>query len=572
MQTGKSVIRAVFAIIAASFLMGDAHALIRGGVSVPPPAFQYLAQQFSTPLEIWSTELQNSSYAGAAIRVRRTDNDVETDIPFSGGKYASVSAFNSACSGTTCLLAKVYGQMGLTDCVQATKANMQSVLVGTDGKLTIQGAASKWCASTNVGLKAAIVHAFGVFYPGYVADTTGNSYAMWSYGAASISAARYGLGLEPFNTLAEYISLNGAFSTCQFNQAPSYGNAHLGGTTGYHVWDNLSSTVTLRHDAVDIGCSTTSTNISYPATQTFYIGNDGSNTDPFLGKWRALALYSSARADRDSISNFLVNDYAVTKLPTTTFDSDGFPYTPQYFPSFDAPVNIFNISQQQHTGGYPWSLWIGNVANATTLNRYEVHPFDQNFFDTNERAETSGVLNGTVISPGSDLEMFAQILIEPGPVQSSAAGGWCDNFQFHYGDGEQLGAPDMLFMSMLDEQFQWVTGRDTTSNAAGTPMSYTRGVWYAMRISTHISSNHTSDTLQIWMGPNGGTLTQIANIGSSGIYNTNVWNAYLKQGIYRGFPGTYNNSFAVRIANYQVSTTLGAYSSFVTSQPALPTH
>jgi hypothetical protein len=456
----------------------------------------------------------------------------------------------------------------MSDCMQPAKPHMQQVLVDTDGKLSIRGAASRWCASTNPGFKTATVHAFGVFYPGYVQNTTCKGYAMWVYG--NVTGSRHGLGLGPCDSFASYMALNGAMTGGQNYLQYSYGSAHLGGTSGFHVWDLLSNTGTLRHDTTPLTPGFGTTAITYPADQPFLVGDDGSDTAPFLGRWRALVLYSSARSDRDGISNFLISDYAVIKLPTTTLDGGGFPYTPQYFPNYTARADINKIAWWQEHGGYPWSIWYGNVANASTLARFEVHPLDHDVIvNGSERAENGGKWNGQEIVPGTDFDMFAQFLVEPGPMQ---AGDWCVTFQFHYGAGEVTGSPDLVYVSLLRDTIRIVTGADGRQTPRNSPMPFSRNTWYAMRVLAHASSDHASDTLQVWLGPNGGTLAQIVDIGSSQIFNSNAWNAYLKRGIYRGFPGSNAGALAIRVANYQFSQTAGAFASYVTSQPALPTH
>jgi hypothetical protein len=46
----------------------------------------------------------------------------------------------------------------------------------------------------------------------------------------------------------------------------------------------------------------------------------------------------------------------------------------------------------------------------------------------------------------------------------------------------------------------------------------------------------------------------------------------LKAGVYRGYPWSNNGTVIERVMNPQFSTTQNAYSPYITTQPALPTH
>lgn len=540
-------------------------------------SFQYLAQQFSpAPIVLYGTRLNNSSYSGPSIRVQRNDNNAQSDISFNG-KDASVSDFNTACSGTTCLLTTLYDQMlGTgTDCTQSTKANMPQVLVDTDSKLTIQGGTSKYCSITATSVKVATAHAFGIFYPGYVGDTVRGSQSMWAYTGTTIAASRYGFELDASDTFAVTMPVNASAPSSQRYFQNVYGNAHLGGTTGFHVWDILHNTSTIRHDANTLPASgTTSATITYSATNGLVLGNNASNNSPMKGKWRGFVLYDSARADRNSISNFLVSDFSIVKLPTTVTDSLGYSYNPQYFPGYsNTNTDIFNITWWQEDGGYPWSLWFGNPSNAAsaTLVRFEVRPNDDDVIvNASERSEQGGLFNNTNIVPGNDFDITAQFYIEAGSVQTGA---WADIFQAHYGVGEITGSPDLFYIGILNEKFSiMTTGDGNQTQEYLSPSNFSRNQWYAVRFAGHINSTRGvgADTFQVWLGTNGSTLTQVVNRTGDIWNSTTGWQAYLKSGIYREPAGCCGN-LAMLVANYRQSFTANAFSSFVTTQLALPT-
>lgn len=124
-------------------------------------------------------------------------------------------------------------------------------------------------------------------------------------------------------------------------------------------------------------------------------------------------------------------------------------------------------------------------------------------------------------------------------------------------------------MSVKSDQFQVVTQRNGTDTNRGSPVSFSRNTWYACRVKAFWSSGGTTDTLDVWLGANGGTLTQIVSVSGS-LFSTDTSGAYIKQGVYRGFPGDNSGVLAVRFANEKFSKTAGAYASLVTSQPSLP--
>lgn len=105
-----------------------------------------------------------------------------------------------------------------------------------------------------------------------------------------------------------------------------------------------------------------------------------------------------------------------------------------------------------------------------------------------------------------------------------------------------------------------------------------RGVWYAFRYSGTWGASAGGDSFSYYLGLNGTTLTQWANLTGKTLYDHGAGlTAYPKQGIYRGnpYPQQQNNGSggeAVQIANHKASATANAFASFVTSQPALPTN
>lgn len=562
----------------AAFIAGAQAQIVQfSGAPIGNPP-QYLVQQFTTaPVALWGTQKQNSTYAGASFQVRCPAAATLQDIGFTG-QEASAAALTSflttSCSGaSTGLLAKVYDQIGSCDLVQATSGSMQTVLVDTDGKVSFRGASGKSISTTCTALKTAKVHTFGVFYPGYVQDTTGGPvYALWSYGTTDITGERYGIGLWPYSNVEVWMPRN-ASTAGNLDTIYTYGNAHLGGTSGFHVWDLLTNTGTLRHDTVPLTPGLATADVTYPTTDTFTVGNDGAG-EFYPGKWRMVVPYGNVRADRDSISNFLISAYAITLLPTSVTTPDGFTWQPQLVPTYNfSAADIWGISWNKQTGAYPWSLYFPTNLSSpsiTTLTRFEVRPGDDATLQGIDGTERSEQATNTAVVPGQDFAFAVQFMVEAGPTQT---GSWADILQFlHYGTGEVNGSPDLVYISILNNLIQFITTKDGGQTNQGSPIALVRGTWYAVVISAHTSTNHTSDTLDIWFGTNGSTLNHIVSIGSSAIWNSNTWDAYVKNGIYRGFPHENSGTLAIQVANYQFSNTLNAFSAQVTTQKTLPSH
>jgi hypothetical protein len=92
-----------------------------GGSSGPP--IDYLIGALSTaPARAYSTRKLKSAYAGSAIRIRRSNDNAEQDIGFSG-ENLNTAAITSFVGANSAYLAKWYDQSGNADnMVQATAA------------------------------------------------------------------------------------------------------------------------------------------------------------------------------------------------------------------------------------------------------------------------------------------------------------------------------------------------------------------------------------------------------------------------------------------------------------------
>ena len=84
----------------------------------------------------YSVRLLKSDYTGSAIRVRRSSDNAESDIGFSGGNLDE-SALTSFCSGTNGFVTTFYDQSGNSlDLTQSTAANQPQIV--SSGSVILQ--------------------------------------------------------------------------------------------------------------------------------------------------------------------------------------------------------------------------------------------------------------------------------------------------------------------------------------------------------------------------------------------------------------------------------------------------
>lgn len=533
------------------------------------PTIQFLADQYSGPTVLLSTTKERSAYGGNCMLLRRASDSTTQAIGWTGNKNCSISAFNSFCASTTCFLNTWYDQSGNSnDCIQATTAKQMAVMVDADSKISIQSASNGLgCeVADSASYKTAHVEVFAVIQgnappggaqAGVVAmyGPTGgvNAIARWMIGNA------YGEN----SVLGKFVQNAGGANYFAFGMAHVRANSN-----DFIEWNLTTETGQVQVDASHVlNAASGSVNITYGASSDLVVGNSRDYTSSFIGSIRMLVLYGTTRADKNSIGAFIESSSSQNTSPLlwTFVDGAGFNWTSNFLPPFTVDATDgFGLTWVHQYGGYQWpSFASATTNNSTTYIQFTAKPGDSDVSVTAaERAERSAT--GLTLAAGNDAEIFSQFLIPAGPTCVSA---WCLTFQVHNDDASSVA--DMVFLNLLSETYQIVTQRNGTgSTNRGSSVGITRDAWMAIRFKIHWSINGTSDTLDVWLGLNGSTLTQIVSV-SGALFATDVTSAYFKQGLYTG--GT-SNPISMQIANYQQSATAGAFSAFVTSQPALPTH
>lgn len=548
---------------------------------------QFLSDSFSGATVILSLTKEKSDYAGNCIQISRSNGSSQTTIGFTGTAL-DMTSLNTYLSGGTAFVDTWYDQSGNANDATSTTTKRWQIIVDTDGLPSLVTANS----ASGMEIADAASHKttkIDLYFVGKIGETYNNSTDYWTVMAAwtptglaenvsrwafMLSEGGFGDGLE--------LPRNGTNGTRTSLTPPTTIPLGNGLRTNFAVWHYNSERLALRRndtllwDDVTAGNSSTA-NVTYSGTGKIVLGQNFDNTENSRGTFRAFVIYGTTRADHSSICTFLTNRWLISEFPTSYNSGDGWLWTPNYFPNFivDASNDANGMRWWYEHGGYPDNGSRGpsfalasNVNNGVTFSRHAVYPGDSDtIVNGSERSERGGFLGAsTEINKGDDWEVFSQFYIEAGASQTED---WCLGFQFHH---HVSSTPDLMYISFKNDQFQVVSSRGGVDTNRGSPVGFSRDTWYAVRIKGKWSSGGTTDTLDVWLGANGGTLTQIVTGVNGSLFSTDDTSAYCKQGIYRGFPGANSGAFAIRHSNYRFSKTPGAYSSLVTTQPALPTH
>jgi len=97
-------------------------------ISVTTSAPSLLLDLYPSAAAAYSVRLLRSAYSGSAIRVRRSSDNAESDIGFSGGNL-DTTALTSFCSGTNGFVTTWYDQSGnARNATQTTAANQPQIV------------------------------------------------------------------------------------------------------------------------------------------------------------------------------------------------------------------------------------------------------------------------------------------------------------------------------------------------------------------------------------------------------------------------------------------------------------
>lgn len=105
-------------------------------ISVTTLAPSLLLDLYPSAAAAYSVRLLRSAYSGSAIRVRRSSDNAESDIGFSGGNL-DTSALTSFCSGTNGFVTTWYDQSGNANNATRTTAANQPQIVSSGSVINV---------------------------------------------------------------------------------------------------------------------------------------------------------------------------------------------------------------------------------------------------------------------------------------------------------------------------------------------------------------------------------------------------------------------------------------------------
>jgi chitodextrinase len=352
------------------------------------------------------------------------------------------------------------------------------------------------------------------------------------------------------------------------------------------VYDYDTNTTQLDYDGISLGnFDGTLSNITYSTNTGMTLfsdtnGNEGTSNTCF----ETMALFPNTESSRVPMAQSLMTQDNISSL-SAPMTSDGFTMTGEYLPSYTSASNgalgSYSVGPDAHgmtwnpqSGGYSWPslAYANNVNNGGTMWRFIDEQGDSDMNITGaERTEIAE--SNVTATPGKSFSFSYQFDFEQLPNET---GDWCYSGQLHYNNVTAgADAPDIVNFSCKGDQAQFQTQKTSSGNPVttncGPAFTITPGTTYAVVGTGFWSSNHTSDTLTIDAGPNGGTLSQICSVGPSALWDNDT-GAYLKAGLYRGYPWSNAGTAILRVMNPQFTATANAFSSYITTQPALPTN
>jgi len=374
------------------------------------------------------------------------------------------------------------------------------------------------------------------------------------------------------------------------------------------VWDWDTYSGTLYYDGNELWSNASSTNVTYSTNvgMTLFSNTNGSeNTSNQC--FHQMAFINQTAANRATVGSWLGTQFATTTLSTSAssyVDPDGFTIKPEFLPNGAnlsgtnpygnySVVDANGITWHPQTGGYlhggmPGNGYATNVVlgactpgtNCPTKWRYIVDGGDSDVNETQHpRSEMDSVSygdSGTFASAtaAQHWSTFWQFKFEQIPDMVSRGSEWCLSGQIHY--NTLSSPPDIFAFDCLDRTSAGQATLVATVNDVncGSTINIVAGTVYAVEIEGYYNPSGASTTVVKW-GPNGGTLT-------NGCTSTSVASdtgIYAKNGIYTGdvpwrpWKGVVSPQNIIYDSYNQVwSTTAGTFSSYITTQPALPTH
>jgi hypothetical protein len=388
------------------------------------------------------------------------------------------------------------------------------------------------------------------------------------------TSAYWGIGSgEQSNAATVTLPQNGSYG-----DFPNSVGQGMRDSWGVYDYDTFGGGVS--YNAVNLGARSPHGNITYSTNVGMTLFSNANGTENAGNAcFETMVLFPATQTSRGTMAQFLMTQSNLS-FPFAPATSDGFTMTGVYQPNnfqgnataYGAPnfgPDAFGLTWVSQTGGYTWpaAAFANNINNTATMWRFIIEQGDSDInITSNERTEINATAH---FAPGNSVSIFTQVEFEQAPVQTNT-GGWCDVQQIHYDNNSGNNAPDFFTIHCLNGQLQIQYNNSGGTTNCGSPLTLTAGTIYAFQIEITYSVSHTADALDVWYGTNGTSLTHGCT-ASGALFATDT-GGYPKQGIYRGDPYSQPGTLIVRTMNYNYSAVANAFSSYRTTQPALPTH
>lgn len=108
------------------------------GIKIPRSAGDLLLDIYTDATSGYSVDKLRTAYTGSAVRVRRSSDNTEQDIGFSGN-ILDLTALNTFCSGTDGFVTVWYDQQNSNDIVQTNASSQPKIFDSTAGTVIING-------------------------------------------------------------------------------------------------------------------------------------------------------------------------------------------------------------------------------------------------------------------------------------------------------------------------------------------------------------------------------------------------------------------------------------------------
>jgi hypothetical protein len=287
------------------------------GIEPPIVSASYFLDLYPGANAAYSLRKQRNTYTGNAVRVRRSSDNAELDIPFIGN-VVDTATITSFCSGANGFVTTIYGQdLGLNNARQPNLLNQPKIYDSTTGVITYNLRPSILFDGLNdyMIIDTAIpITSHSIFDVVAVTNVTASTPAMLKYGGSPstvlFSEMLYGYGAIS-GTLTNETEF---FTALRAGQIYGYGditspiNGQLLNSVVYI--SNTSFTARRNNTTLSLVTATTSGfNTVVEPDDIKYIGGRNNGTLNFNGHMQEITIYNSEQTSIVVPATLNINSY-----------------------------------------------------------------------------------------------------------------------------------------------------------------------------------------------------------------------------------------------------------------------